>query len=103
MSDPAGNQPRDLYDLWFLLEHGEFWLPGLRSGFEEKPAFRGRSAENVLEDIATKEDRLRRLWEQRLARQMSNLLPFDNVFRDVSRQLRSADLDRTPDTPGYPS
>ena len=89
LSDRARNQPRDLYDLWFLLEHGEFWLPALKSEFEEKLAFRGRSAENVLEDVATKEDRLRRLWEQRLAHQMSNLPPFDIIFRDVSRKLRS--------------
>lgn len=92
LSDRARNQPRDLYDLWFLLERGEFWLPRLKSEFEEKLAFRGRSAENVLEHVATKEERLRRLWEQRLAQQMSNLPPFDNVFRDVSRKLRSADL-----------
>ena len=92
LSDRARNQPRDLYDLWYLLEHGEFWLPGLKSAVEEKLAFRGCSTENVVDDIAAKEDRLRRLWEPRLAQQMSNLPPFDSVFRDVSRKLRSADL-----------
>ena len=93
LSDRARNQPRDLYDLWYLLEHQEFWLAGLKSELDEKLAFRGRSPESVLEDVGAKEDRLRRLWEQRLAQQMSNLPPYDSVFRDVSQKLRSADLD----------
>ena len=83
-------------------EHGEFWLPGLKSEFKEKLAFRGRSTENVLDDVAAKEDRLRRLWERRLAQQMRKLPAYDNVFRDVRRILRSAGLGRSLDTPGHP-
>ena len=48
-------------------EHGEFRLPGLKSEIKEKLAFRGRSTEHVLDDVSAKEDRLRRLWERRLA------------------------------------
>ena len=39
-----------------------------------------------------KEDRLRRLWTNRLAHQMSQLLPYDDVFREVLRVVRAADL-----------
>ena len=42
LSDRARNEPRDLYDLWYLLDRGEFWLPGMQSELEEKLAFRGR-------------------------------------------------------------
>ena len=42
--------------------------------------------------IAAKEDRLRRLWTARLAHQMSQLPPFNDVFREVFRAVRAADL-----------
>lgn len=92
VSDRARNEPRDLYDLWYLLDHHNFWLPGMIPELELKLAFRGRSTTDVWQGVALKEDRLRRLWEPRLSRQLSELPSFERAFREVSRQLREAKL-----------
>jgi uncharacterized protein len=42
--------------------------------------------------IAAKEDRLRRLWTIRLAHQMNQLPPYDDVFREILRVVRAANL-----------
>ena len=89
LSKPARNEPRDLYDLWYLLDHSDFRLPELQSELEEKFEFRRRSTENILHNIDKKEERLRRLWQKRLAQQVSELPPYDRVFRDVKRALRT--------------
>ena len=92
VSDRARNEPRDLYDLWYLLDHHKFWLLGMMPELEKKLAFRGRSATDVWQGVTLKEDRLRRLWEPRLSRQLSELPSFERAFREVSRQLREAQL-----------
>jgi uncharacterized protein len=64
----------------------------MRAELDAKSALRQRSAACMEQAIAAKEDRLRRLWTARLAHQMSRLPPFDDVFRDVLRAVRTAGL-----------
>ena len=92
LSKRARNEPRDLYDLWYLLNHYDFWLPAMQSELDAKFEFRGRSTENILQNIDKKEERLRRLWQERLAQQVSELPPYDRVFRDVKRALQSGEF-----------
>ena len=87
LSDRKRNEPRDLYDLWYLLNHHDFWLAGMLPELETKLAFRQRTTEDVMENIAGKEERLSRLWTNRLSQQMIDLPAYDNVFRDVKRAL----------------
>ena len=54
--------------------------------------FRGRPFEGIAEAIREKEARLRALWSNRLAYQMTILPEFDEVFRAVQRTLRQANL-----------
>lgn len=91
LSDRARTEPRDLYDAWHLANDGISILD-LAHGIEAKLEFRGRSTEGVEEQILAKETRLRRLWEQRLSHQISELPEFDRVFREFRRHLRRADL-----------
>lgn len=92
LSDRARNEPRDLYDLWYLLNAADLRIAELRTELDAKLAHRQRTAAGIEQAIAAKEDRLRRLWTARLAHQMSALPPFDDVFRNVLRSLRAADL-----------
>ena len=92
LSDRARNEPRDLYDLWYLLSNYDLRIAELRPELETKLAFRQRTIANLVPSIAAKEDRLSRLWSNRLAHQMSNLPPFENVFRELMRTLRATDL-----------
>ena len=92
LSDRARNEPRDLYDLWYLLSTHDLRIAELRQELETKLTFRQRTINNLVPTIVAKEDRLRRLWSNRLAHQMSNLPPYENVFRELMRTLRAADL-----------
>ena len=64
----------------------------LRAEIDAKLALRRRVVAGMEQAIAAKEERLRRLWSARLAHQMSHLPPFDDVFREVLRAVRAADL-----------
>lgn len=64
----------------------------LRSELDAKLALRQRSVNGMEQAIAAKEDRLRRLWTNRLAHQMSQLPPYDDVFREILRVARAANL-----------
>ncbi len=95
LSDRARNEPRDLYDLWYLFGATDLHIADLRVGLDDKMALRHRTVAGMEQAIAAKEDRLRRLWTARLAHQMSQLPPFDDVFREVRRAVRAANLPKT--------
>lgn len=92
LSDRARNEPRDLYDLWYLFDATELRIAEMRSELDTKLALRQRVVAGMEQAIAAKEERLRRLWAARLAHQMTDLPPFDDVFREVLRAVRAADL-----------
>jgi uncharacterized protein len=92
LSDRARNEPRDLYDLWHLFGSTPLRIAEMRAELDAKLALRQRTVAGMEQAIAAKEDRLRRLWATRLAHQMSHLPPFDDVFREVLRTVRAADL-----------
>ena len=92
LSDRARNEPRDLYDLWYLFGSSNVRIAEMRAELDAKLALRQRAIAGMEQVIAAKEDRLRRLWVNRLAHQMSALPPFDDAFREVLRAVRAADL-----------
>lgn len=97
LSDRARNEPRDLYDLWYLLDTTDLRIAELRTELDAKLAHRQRTAAGIEQAIAAKEERLQRLWTARLAHQMSTLPPFDDVFREVLRAVRGAGLPKAGD------
>ncbi len=90
--DRARNEPRDLYDLWFLTVNGHVTLPDLLDPIARKLEFRGLTLAQVGTEFRAKEARLRRLWQVRLAAQMVELPEFDGVYRAVQRALRQAGI-----------
>ena len=92
LSDRARNEPRDLYDLWYLFGCTDLRVAEMRAELDAKLALRQRVVAGMEQAIAAKEDRLRRLWTARLAHQMNQLPPFYDVFREVLRAIRAADL-----------
>ncbi len=92
LSDRARNEPRDLYDLWYLFGSTDLRVAEMRAELDAKLSLRQRIVSGMEQAIAAKEDRLRRLWTTRLAHQMSQLPPFDDVFREVLRAVRAGDL-----------
>jgi len=92
LADRGRNEPRDLYDLWYLTENAGVDSTHLQVGIGAKSEFRGLAFDDISEAIRAKEGRLKALWSKRLGYQMTNLPEFDEVFRGVRRTLRPADL-----------
>ena len=92
LADRARNEPRDLYDLWYLVTCEGMDLSGLVPAITRKLAFRDQEATGIQEAIFRKEARLKALWRARLANQMAVLPPFEQVFRELRRALRLSDL-----------
>lgn len=66
LSDPARNEPRDLYDLWFLTVEAELELSRLLDAIAEKLRFRQKDIAGLEDRILKKERRLKALWSGRL-------------------------------------
>ena len=92
LADRARNEPRDLYDLWYLTSNEGIDLGPLADGMRQKLESRGKPCEGLAEAIRAKEARLRTLWDKRLGYQMAALPEFDEVFRAIQRTLRQANL-----------
>jgi predicted nucleotidyltransferase component of viral defense system len=89
LQDRARNEPRDLYDLWFLTTRAGIELGDLTGAIAEKLRFREKEIAGLEDRIFAKEARLRTLWNSRLGHQMEALPQFDEVFRAVRRELRA--------------
>jgi predicted nucleotidyltransferase component of viral defense system len=92
LGDKARNEPRDLYDLWFLTTHAGVELSPLVGAITEKLRFREKDIAGLEDRILAKEARLKSLWSSRLGHQIDALPEFDEVFRAVRRALRHAGL-----------
>jgi hypothetical protein len=90
LTDRARNEPRDLYDLWYLTSDARVDLTMLTQEIDSKLEFRGRTREGMSEELEKKEARYRKLWSGRLGPQMVDLPPFESVYRSVRRSLRAA-------------
>jgi predicted nucleotidyltransferase component of viral defense system len=92
LMDQARNEPRDLYDLWYLTSKGDIRLDHVSDAIARKLEFRGKVSKGIESSILRKEARLKALWPVRLGYQMSRLPPFEEVFRAIRRALRQAKL-----------
>ena len=90
LQDRARNEPRDLYDLWYLTVHEGVDLAELVPAIEQKLQFRQKEIAGLEERILAKEARLRALWAGRLGHQIEVVPEFNEVFRVVRRALRQA-------------
>jgi uncharacterized protein len=92
LGDPVRNEPRDLYDVWYLTTEGHVDISRLNAEIEAKLKFRGRTLPALAEEFLKKRPRLGRLWSARLAAQMAYLPKFEGVYRSVQRSFRQAGL-----------
>ena len=86
--DRARNEPRDLYDLWYLTSGGHVDLSDLMNPVARKLEFRGLTLAQVAKEFTAKEARYKKLWQVRLAAQMAELPEYGAVYREVQRALR---------------
>ncbi len=92
LHSPARNEPRDLYDIHYLIEGEGVEIDFLIEDIDKKLRFKGYSLEKRRGEFEKKESRLKKLWKTRLQAQMVSLPEFDEVFRAVKRAFRQAGL-----------
>jgi len=92
LTDRARNEPRDLYDFWYLVSNNHVDLAMLLPEIRSKLEFRGRSFDTLADDFDKKEQRYRKIWKNRLDGQLITLPSFEDVFRSVRRAIKKAGL-----------
>ena len=92
LHSPSRNEPRDLYDIYYLTQEEGVEIDFLMDDVDEKLQFKGNSLDERRGEFEKKEARLKKLWEKRLSAQMVSLPEYDDVFRAVKRTFRQAGL-----------
>ncbi len=81
-------EPRDLYDLWYLLEIAGMDITHHWSAFVQKATHKGHTASEFADRVAEKLARFEGRWHGSLAAQIHALPTFCSVARDVRKHLR---------------
>jgi len=87
--DKARNEPRDIYDLWYLVSKEQLKYDLLAPKIKEKGKYKGIKNFDMLAILNKKEKNYKTLWEKRLSDQLLNLPYFDEVYRELKRSLRT--------------
>jgi predicted nucleotidyltransferase component of viral defense system len=86
-------EPRDLYDVWWLLEASTIDPVLLSHDFAVKANHKRHRAAGLDEALEAKAARFERQWQTRLAEQVTDLPYFDEVMRAVRRHVRRLTLE----------
>jgi uncharacterized protein len=82
------SQPRDLYDLWYLLEHEKMSIQYSWPEFERKAKNKGHTPTAFKEKVETKLNAFKGRWQGSLASQIKDLPDFDLVVRELNKHFR---------------
>lgn len=88
--DPKRNEPRDVYDLWYLTNPEKIDAEMLVENFKKKAAFKSLKGEGLEESINKKKDKYKKLWDIRLREHLISLPEFEKVYRELKRKLKEA-------------
>lgn len=85
-------EPRDLFDVHYMLTHQLVDLEAVSFRLSEKMAHKGLDSAALEDVLFRKRDTFDRLWEPRLRGQMPDLPHLDTVIRETNRWLRQSGL-----------
>ncbi len=85
-------QPRDLFDIYNLIEEKNVKVADLVNLVEMKLNFKNIRFESIKSNFEKKEAVFEKMWAPILGQQMSFLPPFQEVFRKVKKSFRQAGL-----------
>jgi len=80
--------PRDLYDLWYLLEVQKININENYINFVEKSKYKNFNTSDFVEKIEGKYPMFKKQWETSMQHQIMYLPKFDDVIRGVGRHFR---------------
>ncbi len=81
-------QPRDLYDLWYLLEYDKIDINHNWPEFERKAANKEHKPSEFTEKVKSKLNSFKGRWKGTLANQIKDLPDFDLVVRELGKHFR---------------
>jgi uncharacterized protein len=81
-------QPRDLYDLWYLLEYDKMDITYSWPEFARKAKNKGHLSSAFKEKVQAKMNSFRGRWQGSLSSQIRDLPDFDLVVRELNKHLR---------------
>jgi predicted nucleotidyltransferase component of viral defense system len=85
-------EPRDLYDIHYLLTEQLVDAEAVSFRLSEKMAHKGLEQTALSDVLARRQDTLRRLWQPRLGGQMPDLPHLDAAIRETQQWLRQSGL-----------
>lgn len=86
--DKSRNEPRDVYDLWYLISNQCLEFEQVAFDIKRKGSVKGITTFNIIDVLRHKESNYRRLWEIRLEKHMIDLPSFDKVYRGLKKFLK---------------
>jgi uncharacterized protein len=81
-------QPRDLYDLWYLLEYDKMDITHSWPEFERKARNKGHLPSAFKEKLQAKMNSFKGRWQGSLSSQIRALPDFELVVREVNKHMR---------------
>jgi uncharacterized protein len=81
-------QPRDVYDLWYLLEEEQVELEFLKPAFEQKAKHKGHQPSTFIATWNRKTKLFQTQWKQYLAHQIAELPNIESVWRALNRHFK---------------
>lgn len=86
--DPSRKEPRDVYDLWYLVTNRCIEPADLSIPIAEKASYKDLKSVDIIQVLNEKESSYKNLWVMRLDKHMIDLPPFEMVYRELKRYLR---------------
>jgi len=80
-------EPRDLYDIHYILDHQMVDIEQMKLNMSEKFTAKGFVVSDLNSILAKREKVFQRLWEGRLGGQIPDIPPLNTVMRETSRFL----------------
>ena len=84
-------EPRDLYDVYWVLKKSTVDREFLYHDFLAKAEYKGHEPARLYEALGDKASRFESQWKARLGQQVQDLPQFDEVMRAVRRHVRQLD------------
>jgi len=81
-------QPRDIYDLWYLLECDNLNIVDYKNEFSQKAKHKEFNSSDLIGKVTAKEAKYKSMWQTYLQNQIHDLPDFDGVFRDLMKSIR---------------
>lgn len=80
--------PRDLYDIWYLLEVEQNNIENCTEFFKKKAELKEKNPAEFYDTVLKKEKKFKTVWEKSLENQFKELPDFEKIWRECTRKFK---------------